>query len=136
MVGEARTVGAAHAARIAALAKGERILLLSGGELTVTVRNRGGRGGPNLEYLAGLMAALPEDAVVSALAADSDGIDGTQANAGGWFDADIRRRAAPDIAAALAANGTWDLFDRLGALVTTGPTLTNVNDIRMIAVGA
>lgn len=135
LTGEARDIGAAHAAlALAHAARGECVLLISGGELTVTVRDRSGGGGPALEYLAGMIAALPDDAPISALAGDSDGIDGTLDNAGGWFDPPLARRARPEIAAALAANATHALFDRLGGLVTTGPTRTNVNDIRLIAV--
>ena len=93
-----------------------------------------GRGGPNLEYLAALMAALPPEAPIAALAGDSDGIDGSEDNAGGWFDR--ASRAGPGAcAAALAANRSYDLFAGLSGLVITGPTRTNVNDIRMIAVG-
>jgi glycerate 2-kinase len=135
LTGEARDVGATHAARaLAHAARGERVLLLSGGELTVTVRGKGGSGGPALEYLAGIIAALPTGAPVSALAADSDGIDGTMNNAGGWFDPALAQRARPDVAAALAGNATHALFERLGGLVITGPTRTNVNDLRLIAV--
>ena len=135
LTGEARDIGAAHAAlALAHAARHERVLLISGGELTVTVRDKSGGGGPALEYLAGMIAALPDDAPISALAGDSDGIDGTLANAGGWFDPALARRARPDVAAALAGNATHALFDRLGGLVITGPTRTNVNDIRLIAV--
>ncbi len=138
LTGEARDSGAAHAAvALAHAARGERVLLLSGGELTVTVHGKsgnGGGGGPALEYLAGMIAALPDGAPVNALAGDSDGIDGTMDNAGGWFDPAFARRARPDVAAALAANATHALFDRLGGLVITGPTRTNVNDMRLIAV--
>ncbi|MBU7579466.1 MAG: DUF4147 domain-containing protein [Porphyrobacter sp.] len=134
--GDAAATGRAHAALALHHAQaGARCLLISGGELTVTVRNRGGRGGPNLEYLTGLMAALPEGAPIAALACDSDGIDGSEDNAGGWFDA-ASRAPAPDCQAALAANCTYDLFTRTGGLIVTGPTRTNVNDIRLIAVGA
>ena len=135
VTGEARKVGAAHAAiALAHAARGERVLLLSGGELTVTMRSSGGGGGPALEYLAGMIAALPDDAGVSALAGDSDGIDGTMGNAGGWFDPALARCARPKVADALGTNATHALFDRLGGLVITGPTRTNVNDIRLIAV--
>lgn len=134
--GDASATGRAHAALALGHAAGDRpCLLVSGGELTVEVRIPGGRGGPNLEYLAGMMAALPEGAPVAALACDSDGIDGSEDNAGGYFDAACRAPAA-DCAAALAANCTYDLFERLGGLVKTGPTRTNVNDIRLIATGA
>lgn len=136
LTGDAAETGAAHAALAMALAaQGGRHLLLTGGELTVTVKARDGRGGPNLEYLAGLMRALPAKAPIAALAGDSDGIDGTEDNAGGWFDATCR--ATPEACTqALAANRSHDLFAALGGLVMTGPTGTNVNDIRMIAVGA
>ena len=133
--GEASEAGRMHAAAaLDHLARNERCLLVSGGELTVTVRNRQGRGGPNLEYLTGLMAALPEDVPIAALACDSDGIDGSEDNAGGWF-AKGARASSVDCLAALAQNRTYDLFAGLGGLVVTGPTRTNVNDIRLIAVG-
>jgi hydroxypyruvate reductase len=134
--GDAAETGRAHAAlALEHAARRAPCLLLSGGELTVAVKAKGGRGGPNLEYLTGLMAALPPGAPIAALACDSDGIDGSEDNAGGWFDAATRAPAA-DCAAALAANCTYDLFERLGSLIKTGPTRTNVNDIRLIAVGA
>lgn len=133
--GEAAEAGRTHAAvALDHLARKERCLLVSGGELTVTVRNRQGRGGPNLEYLTGLMAALPEDVPIAALACDSDGIDGSEDNAGGWFGKGARASSG-DCLAALAQNRTYDLFAGLGGLVITGPTRTNVNDIRLIAVG-
>lgn len=132
--GDAAETGRSHAAvALDYAARKGRFLLLSGGELTVKVRARDGRGGPNLEYLAGLMAALPADAPISALACDTDGIDGSEDNAGGWFDTD-HRASAQRCEAALAANRSYDLFQELGALVITGPTRTNVNDIRMIAL--
>jgi hydroxypyruvate reductase len=136
LCGDAARTGRDHAAlALEQAAHARPCLLVSGGELTVTVSNRNGRGGPNLEYLTGLMAALPPGAPVAALACDSDGIDGTEDNAGGWFDA-AHRASATDCDAALAANRTYDLFERIGGLIRTGPTRTNVNDIRMIAVGA
>lgn len=135
LAGDAAELGRAHAElALAAAATPGRHLLLSGGELTVKVRNPDGRGGPNLEYLAGLMAALPPGAPVAALAADSDGIDGSEDNAGGWFDG-THRASAEACAAALTDNLTYTLFQQLGGLIITGPTRTNVNDIRMIAVG-
>lgn len=132
--GDAAQTGRAHAAlALTYAARPGRHLLLSGGELTVQVRARGGRGGPNLEYLAGMMAALPEGAPIAALACDTDGIDGSEDNAGGWFDANTRAPLAA-CEAALASNRSYDLFTGLGNLIVTGPTRTNVNDIRMIAV--
>ena len=134
--GDAAETGRAHAARTMEYAgKPGRYLLVSGGELTVRVSNPDGRGGPNLEYLAALMEGLPSGAPVAALACDSDGIDGTEDNAGGYFDA-THRASAEDCAVALRINQSYDLFKRLGGLIRTGPTLTNINDIRLIAVGA
>ena len=134
--GDAAATGRAHAAlALRHAAAGARCLLVSGGELTVTVRNREGCGGPNLEYLTGMMAALPEGAPVAALACDSDGIDGSEDNAGGFFDA-ATRASATACDAALMANRTYDLFESIGGVIITGPTRTNVNDIRLIAVGA
>ena len=134
--GDATRTGLAHAARaMEFVVNPGRYLLVSGGELTVRVANPDGRGGPNLEYLAALMQGLPAGAPVAALACDSDGIDGSEDNAGGYFDA-THRPSADACAEALRANQSHDLFKRLGGLIKTGPTLTNVNDIRMIAVGA
>jgi len=136
LTGDAAETGQRHAfLALRYAARPGRYLLLSGGELTVRVRANDGRGGPNLEYLAGLMAALPPTAPVAALACDSDGIDGSEDNAGGYFDGDHRASAA-DCDTALAANRSYDLFAGFGGLIITGPSRTNVNDIRMIAVGA
>jgi len=133
LTGDAAATGRAHAAIAQSYpARPGRHLLLSGGELTVAHACKQGRGGPNLEYLTGLMAGLDPAASIAALAGDSDGIDGTEDNAGGYLDA-IRADPAA-AAAALASNCSYDLFARLGGLVITEPTRTNVNDIRMIAV--
>lgn len=133
LTGNAADIGRHHAEIAADYAKrAGRFLLVSGGELTVTGARKGGRGGPNLEYLAGLMTRLDGSASIQALAGDSDGIDGTEDNAGGYFDV---AWGNPDGArAALAENRTYDFFAALNGLVMTGPTRTNVNDIRMIAV--
>ncbi len=133
LTGHAADTGQAHAAIARAYcAKPGRHLLLSGGELTVLRASANGRGGPNLEYLTGLLGALLPSDPIEALAGDSDGIDGTEDNAGGYISASW---ADPQAAAqALAANRSYDLFERLGGLIKTGPTRTNVNDIRMIAV--
>ena len=132
--GEARTTGREHAA-VARNLIGQpgRQLLISGGELTVTAASQDGCGGPNLEYLAGVLTGLAPGDPIAVLAGDSDGIDGTQDNAGGYAQAGA---ALPEaLAKALAAHRTYALFSALGGLITTGPTRTNVNDIRMIAVG-
>jgi len=135
LTGDATETGRDHAALALDLAgRPGRHLILTGGELTVRVKARDGRGGPNLEYLTRLMAGLPDGAPIAALAGDSDGIDGSEDNAGGYFDAAIRAPAQACFDA-LAGNRSYDLFDSFGGLIKTGPTRTNVNDIRMIAVG-
>ena len=139
--GEARDVAAEHAGQACAIqAQGRRAVLLSGGELTVTIRGRG-RGGPNQEYALALALALDGAPGISALAADTDGTDGGSGSAsdpaGAKIDASTwpRGRALGlDLAAFLADNDSTGLFGRLGDLVTTGPTHTNVNDFRAIVV--
>ena len=111
-------------------------VLISGGETTVTVRG-GGRGGRNAEFLLGLAVALDGHPGVHAIAADTDGIDGTEDNAGALLTPDTLDRAAALGCKArdhLADNDGYGFFDRLGDLVRTGPTLTNVNDFRAILV--
>jgi glycerate 2-kinase len=111
-------------------------VLLSGGECTVTVRHAG-RGGRNGEYLLGLVLALEGLPGVYALAADTDGIDGTEDNAGARVGPDSLARAAAlglDGRACLEANDSYPLFAALGDLVTTGPTRTNVNDFRALLI--
>lgn len=133
LTGDAAAMGKVHAVRAQEMtAVPGRHLLLSGGELTVTGAKMHGCGGPNLEYLTGLLSMLDPSASIEALAADTDGIDGSEDNAGGYIHAAWNRPA--DCAAALAANRTYDLIRSLGGLIITGPTRTNVNDIRMIAV--
>jgi hydroxypyruvate reductase len=144
--GEARDVALVHAAialqlRAGAFRIAERVLtppvvLLSGGETTVTVRGSG-RGGRNVEFLLALGVALDSAPGIAALACDTDGIDGTEDNAGAiLFDDSIARAAASGVfaRAALADNDGYGFFNRLGDLVVTGPTLTNVNDFRAILV--
>lgn len=135
---EARHLGASHAALARRLsADGKARAIISGGETTVTVVNRAGRGGRNLEYLLGLAIALDGAPGVSALACDTDGIDGTEDNAGALLGPDTLARArakglhAP---AMLADNDGYSFFSALGDLVVTGPTLTNVNDFRAILI--
>jgi glycerate 2-kinase len=114
-------------------------VILSGGETTVTVRG-GGRGGRNSEFLLALGLALRGTSGISALAADTDGIDGSADNAGAiytpqlWTDAVARGLGAPDWQSALDGNDAYTLFAQLGALVVSGPTHTNVNDFRAIYV--
>lgn len=114
-------------------------VLLSGGETTVTVRGDG-RGGRNAEFLLALALALGEDLAgggIHALAADTDGIDGVETNAGAMIGPDTRARAATlglNLRQQLDANDAFSAFEALGDLVTTGPTLTNVNDFRAILI--
>jgi hydroxypyruvate reductase len=144
--GESRDIGLMHAAialqlRDAAMRVGGTsvalpAVLLSGGETTVTVRGAG-RGGRNSEFLLSLAAALHGAEGISAIACDTDGIDGTEDNAGAILLPDSIARAAragASIKTALAGNDSYGFFAALGDLIVTGPTLTNVNDFRAILV--
>jgi len=135
---EACHLGAGHAALARRLAAdGLARVILSGGETTVRVTNPDGRGGRNLEYLLGLAIALDGAPRIHAIACDTDGIDGTEDNAGAMIAPDtlVRARAAGlDARAALAENRAYDFFAALGDLVVTGPTRTNVNDLRAILI--
>jgi glycerate 2-kinase len=111
-------------------------VLLSGGETTVTVRGHG-RGGRNAEFLLALAVQLNGAPGISALAADTDGIDGSEDNAGAMITPDTLARAEAlglDAKARLADNDGYGFFSALEDLVVTGPTLTNVNDFRAILV--
>src|SRR5271165_1946099 len=144
--GEARQVGLVHAGialqvRAGKFRVGDRLVappavLLSGGETTVTVTGKG-QGGRNVEFLLALAMALDGADGISALACDTDGIDGTEDNAGAIVYPDsLTRAAARGISArvALADNNGYGFFAALGDLVVTGPTLTNVNDFRAVLV--
>ncbi len=139
--GEARDVAAAQAALALgmrrALRPGDRpVVLLSGGELTVTRRGEG-IGGPNAEFCLALALALDGAAGIHALACDTDGVDGAAEVAGAQVAPDTLARAAAfgrDPATALAANDAHGFFGALGDQVVTGPTLTNVNDFRAVLV--
>lgn len=134
--GEAAELGRVMAAR-AKRATGPR-LLLSGGETTVTIGGeRPGRGGRNLEFLLSLAIALEGAAGIAAIAGDSDGIDGTVDAAGAVIAPNTLARAKTaglDPAGLLRAHDSYTLFQALDDLVITGPTLTNVNDIRAILI--
>ena len=111
-------------------------VLLSGGETTVTVRGSG-RGGRNAEFLLALTIALDGAERVWAFAGDTDGIDGTENNAGALVGPDSLTRARKigmDAKSMLADNDGYSFFDGLGDLVITGPTMTNVNDFRAILI--
>jgi glycerate 2-kinase len=136
--GDATELGIVHAALALHHAQiGGRWALLSGGETTVHVRNADGCGGRNTEYLLGLAFALNGAPGISAIACDTDGIDGTENNAGAMIDPTTLARARKlglSPGAALHGNLTYDFFKQLGDLVVTGPTRTNVNDFRVILV--
>jgi hydroxypyruvate reductase len=139
--GEAREVAAAHARMARDLqAAGRRAVILSGGELTVTIRGQG-RGGPNQEYALALAVALDSTTGIAALAGDTDGTDGGAGSAsdpaGAVVDGTSAARARAlglDTAKFLADNDSTTFFARLGDLVAPGPTFTNVNDFRAILV--
>ncbi len=139
--GEAREIAAEHAARALALQReGRRAVILSGGELTVTIRGQG-RGGPNQEYALALAMALNGAPGIAALAGDTDGTDGGAGSpddpAGAAIDPTTLNRARSlglDPAHFLSDNDSTGFFTRLGDLVETGPTWTNVNDFRAIVV--
>jgi hydroxypyruvate reductase len=124
--GEAREVGRAHAALVLAAPPGTA--LISGGELTVTVRGLG-RGGPNQEYALAAALAAAGRTGIHGLAADTDGIDGASEAAGAFFDGATAAAGAEE---ALAANDSATFLAGRGALFVTGPTGTNVNDLRIL----
>jgi len=140
--GESRVVGQVHAALARAVARrGEPFrrpcVILSGGETTVSVRGKGGRGGRATEFLLGCAIALQGEPGVHVLAADTDGIDGVEDNAGAIVTPDtLGRAAAAGISARtrLDANDAYNFFAPLGDLVVTGPTFTNVNDFRALLI--
>lgn len=139
--GEARDVAARHADLALSLKRaGTRAAILSGGELTVTLRGRG-RGGPNQEYALALAIALGGEPGIVALSGDTDGTDGGGGEAsdpaGAVIDATTLARAVAlglDPARSLADNDSTGFFEPLGDLLRTGPTLTNVNDCRVILI--
>jgi glycerate 2-kinase len=139
--GEARDVAVAHARLARDLqVQGRRAVILSGGELTVTLRGKG-RGGPNQEYALALAVALAGASGIAALAGDTDGTDGgggqAEDPAGAFIDDTTLARAGRlglDPAAFLNDNNSTEFFEKLGDILTPGPTLTNVNDFRAILV--
>ncbi|RUM97415.1 glycerate kinase [Pseudaminobacter arsenicus] len=139
--GEARNVGSVHAAIAREVAGRDRpfakpVLILSGGETTVTLRAKG-KGGRNSEFLLAFALGIDGVAGIDALAADTDGIDGSEDNAGAFADGMTvaRMRATGiDAKAMLAGNNAWTAFNAVGGLFVPGPTGTNVNDLRAILV--
>jgi hydroxypyruvate reductase len=139
--GEAREVGGVHAAIAREVALRDRpfrkpVLILSGGETTVTIRGKG-KGGRNSEFLLAFALGIDGAEGIHALAADTDGIDGSEDNAGAFCDGTTvaRLRAAGlDARAYLANNNAWSAFHAIGDLFVSGPTGTNVNDFRAVLV--
>ena len=139
--GEAREVAKVHAAIAKQIKHRDQpinspALILSGGETTVTVRGNG-KGGRNTEFILSLLEALQGEEGISAIAVDTDGIDGTEDNAGAWIDQNSFLKAkrlklkANDF---LDNNDAYSFFQQLEQLVLTGPTMTNVNDFRAIFI--
>ncbi|MDX8510635.1 glycerate kinase type-2 family protein [Mesorhizobium captivum] len=139
--GEAREVGGVHAALAREVATRNRpfekpMLILSGGETTVTLRAKG-KGGRNSEFLLAFAIGIGGINGIHALAADTDGIDGSENNAGAFADGSTvsrMRAAGVDAKAMLAGNNAWTAFNAVGDLFLPGPTGTNVNDLRAILV--
>jgi hydroxypyruvate reductase len=139
--GEARDVALVHAGIARQVARRGQpatppLVLLSGGETTVTVRGKG-RGGRNAEFLLALAVALDGHPGIHAIACDTDGIDGTEDNAGAILGPDSLARARAlglEAKARLADNDGYGFFAALGDLIVTGPTRTNVNDFRAILI--
>ncbi len=135
--GDAQAVAHQHAALVRALSRRQPLALISGGETTVTLRPQHGRGGRNAEYLLALALAL-SGMPAWAIACDTDGIDGSEDNAGAIIGPDTLSRASERGLSAvdfLAGHDSHGFFSALGDLVVTGPTRTNVNDYRALLVG-
>jgi hydroxypyruvate reductase len=136
--GNAQAVARQHAALARSCCSQQPLALISGGETTVTLQPRHGRGGRNSEYLLALALAL-RDTPAWAIACDTDGIDGSEDNAGALMSPDTLTRARTRGLQAenlLAAHDSHGFFAALGDLVNTGPTRTNVNDYRVLLLGA
>ncbi|MBF0267857.1 MAG: glycerate kinase [Alphaproteobacteria bacterium] len=134
VTGEARQIAKAHAGL--ALAAKPGTLILSGGELTVTLKGKG-QGGPNGEYLLALALELNGAAQIHALSIDTDGIDGSQDNAGAKIGPETLQKARArglDASRHLADNDSYGFFAGLGDLIEIGPTRTNLNDLRLVLV--
>lgn len=137
-VGDANKVAEQHAAiALRALKTNKPTLLFSGGELTVTLADASGQGGPNQQYMLALAIALKGEKGIVSLACDTDGIDGSEDVAGAYIDSSTLTRAehiglcAEDY---LATNNCFNFFQPIDDLIITGPTHTNVNDFRVIMI--
>ncbi len=144
IAGEAKDIATEHARQALEAARfrdtrSPPLVLLSGGEVTVTLGASNGDGGPNSEYLLALGLALNRDPKIWALACDTDGIDGNSRNAGGYltpYSVSGAIEMGLDPTGLLTAHRSATFFDTLGHTIVTGPTLTNVNDFRAIAICA
>lgn len=136
--GEARIIAKKHAKlAINALTEGRKMILFSGGELTVTLSDTPGFGGPNQEYLLALAIELNGIKGISALACDTDGVDGNKDVAGAFIDHTTIQRAKEKLIKPelyLSNNESYLFFEKLSDLIQTGPTHTNVNDFRAIMI--
>ncbi len=140
--GEARDIGRMHAAIAREVAAENQpfqrpVVILSGGETTVTLKSDDGRGGRNTEFLLSFALDIEGVMGVTALAADTDGIDGSEDNAGAFADGETvarMRSAGTDPLQALSQHDAWGAFDAASDLFAPGPTGTNVNDFRAILI--
>ena len=139
--GESRDVALVHAGiarqcKLRGQPEKPPCVLISGGETTITLKGKG-KGGRNTEFLLALAIALDGMKGIYALAGDTDGVDGSEDNAGALIYPDTLARAAKagiNAKAMLADNDPWNFFNAIGDLLVTGPTLTNVNDFRAVLV--
>tara|TARA_B100000945_G_scaffold65638_1_gene49067 strand:+ start:7029 stop:8294 length:1266 start_codon:yes stop_codon:yes gene_type:complete len=139
--GESRDVGKIHAEKAIQIQKygnpiSPPVVILSGGETSVTVKGSG-RGGPNTEFTLSLLQELRGQDGVWAIACDTDGIDGTEDNAGAFISPESFKKSQKlglDPSDYISNNDSYSFFHKLGGLVSTGPTMTNVNDFRALLV--
>ena len=140
--GEARDIALMHAAIAREIALKNRpfekpVVMLSGGETSVTIGGEHGKGGRNSEFLLSFLMAIEGESSITALAADTDGRDGSEDNAGAFCDGNSCSRLKQqglDPATFLVRHDAWTAFDMLDDLLVTGPTGTNVNDFRAILI--
>jgi len=131
--GESRQIAIKHAKKILGINK-KKFAIISGGETTVTVSGSG-KGGRNSEYALSLFKKVKNTDNIAVISCDTDGIDGSEDNAGVYFDNKILKKAKQlslDPELFLKKNDSYTFFKKLNSLIHTGPTLTNVNDYRVV----
>jgi len=131
--GESRQIAIEHAKKILKTNK-TKFAIISGGETTVTVSGSG-KGGRNSEYALSLFNQVKNTDIIAAISCDTDGIDGSEDNAGVYFDNKTIKKAKQlslDPEFFLKKNDSYSFFKKLNSLIHTGPTLTNVNDYRVV----